>query len=128
MVVLSWMFVLRRSVYRTIELAGGWRGHIIRTQAYFSAFFSISPGLVLPTHVDATLSRRTRWRDDCSCYVYSQPLSSWLSSTLNLRGYVPPSRCRDANGITFEWEQTRGTEGGDFSCCLEDFCMNFYSV
>lgn len=31
--------LLSRSIYRTIELAGGWRGHIIRTQVYFSALF-----------------------------------------------------------------------------------------
>lgn len=32
------LFILIRTIYRTIELADGWTGRIIHTQVYFSGF------------------------------------------------------------------------------------------
>jgi len=35
---LSTIFVFIRTIYRTVELLGGWDGHILRTQIYFNVF------------------------------------------------------------------------------------------
>ena len=39
---LDGLFILIRSIYRTIELSDGWTGRIISTQVYFSACSALS--------------------------------------------------------------------------------------
>jgi hypothetical protein len=33
----SILLIIMRSIYRTVELAGGWTGHVIETERYFIA-------------------------------------------------------------------------------------------
>lgn len=45
------LFLFTRSIYRTVELAGGWIGYILRTQIYFSEWsvYLLSFGIPCPT-------------------------------------------------------------------------------
>lgn len=57
-VALMTIFLLTRQIYRTIELADGWYGYILRTEVYFGKrALVVPPPFRYPTVIDRLASR-----------------------------------------------------------------------